>query len=88
GAPTWFITFAPTDLRHPLCLYMASDDRRFYPQMYTDQKRWSLIANNPVACARFFHFMVEIFLKHVLGVKSGHPGMYGDTDGYYGTVEE
>ncbi|KAA1478463.1 hypothetical protein DENSPDRAFT_788155 [Dentipellis sp. KUC8613] len=21
GAPTWFITFAPTDLRHPLCLY-------------------------------------------------------------------
>ncbi len=88
GAPSWFITFAPTDLKHPLCLYLASEDIRFYPKMYAEDKRWSLIANNPVACARFFHFMVQAFIKHILGVGTNHDGLYGDTNGYYGTVEE
>ncbi|KAI0310042.1 hypothetical protein OF83DRAFT_1166726 [Amylostereum chailletii] len=32
--------------------------------------------------------MVEIFLKHVLGIGSEHKGLYGDTAAYYGTVEE
>jgi hypothetical protein len=32
--------------------------------------------------------MVEQFLEHVLGVKSQHPGLYGDTSAYYGTVEQ
>ncbi|KAI0043091.1 hypothetical protein FA95DRAFT_1499130, partial [Auriscalpium vulgare] len=32
--------------------------------------------------------MVELFLKHVLGVGSSHPGLYGNTSGYYGTVEQ
>ncbi|KAA1479141.1 hypothetical protein DENSPDRAFT_788862, partial [Dentipellis sp. KUC8613] len=88
GAPSWFITFAPMDLKHPLCLYLASEDLRFYPKMYAEDKRWSLIANNPVACARFFHFMVQAFIKHILGVGTSHHGLYGDTNGYYGTVEE
>ena len=28
---------------------------------------YRLIANNPVAGAHFFHFMIENFIKHVLG---------------------
>ena len=32
--------------------------------------------------------MVELFIKHVLGVESDHPGIYGDTSAYYGTVEQ
>ncbi|KAI0062823.1 hypothetical protein BV25DRAFT_1803578, partial [Artomyces pyxidatus] len=32
--------------------------------------------------------MVELFIKHVLGVGTGRPGLYGDTAGYYGTVEQ
>jgi len=47
-----------------------------------------LIANNPVASARFFHFMMKAFIKHVLGVDTDHPGIYGDTVAYYGTVEQ
>jgi hypothetical protein len=35
-----------------------------------------------VAGARFFHFMVELFIKHVLGVGSKHSGFYGDTKTY------
>jgi hypothetical protein len=32
--------------------------------------------------------MVKSFIKHVLGVDSGHPGLYGETGAYYGTVEQ
>ncbi|KZV61309.1 hypothetical protein PENSPDRAFT_592973, partial [Peniophora sp. CONT] len=32
--------------------------------------------------------MVDAFVKHVLGVDSGHDGLFGETEGYYGTVEE
>ena len=43
---------------------------------------------NPVAGACFFHFLIETFISDVLGVDSKHHGLYGDTDAYYGTVEQ
>ena len=46
------------------------------------------VCRNPVAGARFFHFMVKIFIEDVLGVDASHWGLYGDTAGYYGTVEQ
>ena len=50
--------------------------------------RFRLIANNPVTGARFFHFMIQMFIKHILGINSGHKGLYGKTSAYYGTVEQ
>ena len=47
-----------------------------------------MIANNPVAGARFFKVMTEAFIKHVLGYKNNSPGLYGKTAGYYRTVEQ
>ena len=32
--------------------------------------------------------MVETFISDVLGVDAKHHGLYGDTNGYYGTVEQ
>ena len=32
--------------------------------------------------------MMQAFIKHVLGVDTDHPGIYGDTAAYYGTVEQ
>ncbi|KAF6765470.1 hypothetical protein DFP72DRAFT_761944, partial [Ephemerocybe angulata] len=32
--------------------------------------------------------IVEMFIKHVLGVNSDDPGFYGETSAYYGTVEQ
>jgi len=32
--------------------------------------------------------MMENFIKHVLGVGTDHPGLYGKTSAYYGTVEQ
>ncbi|KAI0038189.1 hypothetical protein FA95DRAFT_1505980, partial [Auriscalpium vulgare] len=88
GAPTWFITFAPTDSKHPIALYFADQNIHIYPKVYTASERYRLIANNPVSGARFFKFMVETFIKVVLGVGADHDGLFGKTAAYYGTVEQ
>jgi hypothetical protein len=88
GAPLWYITLSPADNKHPICLYFAGQSQSFSPWPLSADKRYHLIAENPVAGARFFHFMTTMFIKHVLGVGTAHSGLYGDTSGYYGTVEQ
>jgi hypothetical protein len=88
GAPLWYITLSPADVKNPIALYYADQKLAFKPKIRVSEDHYRLIANNPVACARFFHFMVEQFIKHVLGVGSYHPGLYGDTSAYYGTIEQ
>ena len=88
GAPLWYITLSPADVKNPIALYYADHDVTFKPMIRTPEERYRLISSNPVACARFFNFMVEQFIKHVLGVGSNHPGLYGETSAYYGTVEQ
>ena len=88
GAPSWFITFSPADNKHPICLYYADKDIYFKPELRPSKERDLLVLSNPVAAARFFHFMVQMVIKHVFGVGTDHPGLYGDTSAYYGTVEQ
>ena len=88
GAPTWFITFAPADVNHPICLYYAGTDQTHFPIIRDKNERLRLIARNPVAGARFFDFMVRMFIEHVLKFQTNKPGLYGKTSGYYGTVEQ
>ena len=88
GAPSWFITFSPADNMHPISLYFADTQETFSPELRHENERYRLIAENPVAGARFFHLIVEMFIKHVLGVNQEHPGLYGKTAAYYATVEQ
>ena len=88
GAPLWYITLSPADVKNPIALYYADHDVMFKPRIRAPEERYRLIASNPVACAHFFNFMVEQFIKHVLGVGSNHAGLYGETSAYYGTVEQ
>ena len=88
GVPSWFITFSPADIMHPLCLYFADTQEIFQPALRKPDERYKLIAHNPVAGARFFHFMCEMFIKHVLGVGEDHSGIYGDTAAYYAPLEQ
>src|ERR1700742_2552828 len=68
GAPSWYITLNPADVRHPICLYFAGNGTTFEPSLkLTDSDRLRLIANNPVAAARFFNFMIQNFIQYVLG---------------------
>ena len=89
GAPMWYITLSPADNKHPLCLYFADNKESFNVDLnYTNDERFRLVANNPVAGARFFHFMVNMFIVHVLGIGKDRRGLYGDTSAFYGTVEQ
>ena len=76
------------DNKHPISLYFADTKEIFNPDIRDYNERYRLIAQNPVAGARFFHFISQIFIKHVLGVGQKHPGIYGETNAYYGTVEQ
>ncbi|OBZ74566.1 hypothetical protein A0H81_05659 [Grifola frondosa] len=89
-APVFFITFAPVDVKHPLwsiLLWENIDVLSSMPNLPDTSQCFRAIANNPVACARFFHFMVEAFLKHILKVDTEEVGLFGKTEAYYGTVE-
>lgn len=88
GASLWYITLSPADNKHPLCLYFADKECFDINLSWTEDKHYRLITSNPVAGARFFDFMVEMFIKHILGVDADHRGLYGDTSAYYGVIEQ
>ena len=88
GAPSWYITLSPADIQHPICVYFADSKKEFKPDLLPYDQRVRLVCQNPVAGARFFHFIVESFIIDVLGVGANHRGLYGDTEAYYGTVEQ
>ncbi|KAJ3475999.1 hypothetical protein NLI96_g11457 [Meripilus lineatus] len=91
NAPAFFITFAPADFKSPLCLYYAGkriDLSPLCPLNDSYNSRMKIIAANPVACARFFHLMVTLFIKIILKADSDEEGLFGKTSAYYGTVEE
>ena len=85
---TWYITLSPADCKHSLALYFAGTGEKYKPSINTNDQGWHIISENPVASAWYFHFMVELFIKHVLGIESDHPGIFSDTSAYYGTVEQ
>ncbi|KAF8577640.1 hypothetical protein K439DRAFT_1649036 [Ramaria rubella] len=87
-SPTWYITFAPADVKHPSALYLAAHKEKIRPVLNTEDAHYKLIADNPVASARFFDILVQAFLKHVLGHNEKEAGLYGWSSGYYGTVEQ
>lgn len=89
GAPSWFITLSPADNRHPICIYWADKNVIFNPALRQATERVRLVARNPVAGARFFHYMVQLLIKHLLRWKSDDGlGIFGNTAAYYGTVEQ
>ncbi|KAI0337781.1 hypothetical protein BDW22DRAFT_1339178, partial [Trametopsis cervina] len=90
GVPFWFITFSPTDFKHPICFYycgMKIDLFSCDQKLPDYQERMCAIAQNPVACARFFDRIVLTFLSEILCYGKAEDGLFGLTESYYGTVE-
>ena len=53
GAPSWYVTLSPADNKHPICLYFADTKEKFdFELIRSEDERYRLIANNPVAGAR------------------------------------
>src|SRR5215472_9143239 len=81
GAPSWFITFAPADNLHPISLYWADSKETFTVGIRDYNERYRLMSQNPVAGAKFFHYLCQLFIKHILGVqkKKSQRGIYSNT---------
>jgi hypothetical protein len=66
-------------------------DAPFTGEWITKEERARLVAEDPVAAAKFFHHLVDIWLHKFLGVTDGKqendPGVLGRVSGYFGTVE-
>jgi hypothetical protein len=88
GAPTWFITMAWSDVTHPISLYYAQTDTTFQPNLMSAEDRGLMMSKNPVAAARFFDFMVQVFIKEILCWENVDRGLFGHTKAYYATVEQ
>jgi len=48
---------------HPISLYFADTQETFSPELRAENEHYKLIAENPVAGAQFFHFIVEMFIN-------------------------
>ncbi|KAF7796800.1 hypothetical protein EIP86_007984 [Pleurotus ostreatoroseus] len=91
GVPMFFITFSPTESRSPICMRFCGQDVNvcdFLPMETHDRDRLRTAVANPVASAKFFDFMVKLFVKHILRPDSTRGGLFGPTEAYYGTVEQ
>lgn len=69
-------------------IYWADQDVHFSPLPKQECDRIVAITSNPMAAARFFKFMVDLFIEHVLHASSDRPGAYRHATSYYGTVEQ
>ena len=88
GAPSWFVTFAPSDSKSSICIYYADNKLTFDPISRNESDKYKLIAGNPVTSARYFHLMVQLFIKHVLGIEGVNDGIFENTQAYYDTIEQ
>jgi hypothetical protein len=88
GAPFWYITISPADVKHPLCIYFADKNEKFEVEILPYDERMRLICRNPVAGPRFFDFLVQLFISDILGIDAKEAGLYGDVCAYYGTVKQ
>ena len=91
GTPAFFITLNPSDINHPLVRLLSGDDIRLEQleegQALSDWDRMLLVAQNPGACAKFFHTMISSFIDIVLRYGKHKNGLFGKCTAYYGTVE-
>ncbi|KAJ3559087.1 hypothetical protein NM688_g550 [Phlebia brevispora] len=90
GLPFWFVTFAPAEQDNIIALMMSgvmSKDDAINLRIPDKSDRLKSIAANPVACAKFFNFLVKTFISIILCAGTDEDGLFGKTSAYYGTVE-
>jgi len=86
GAPKFFITINPDDVRHPLALVMGleKDDGKDEVLLSIDretfysyrQGRFKIIAEDPVRQARFFDKIMRTVLEVVFGFENQENWVY------------
>lgn len=94
GQPFFWLTINPADVHSPLVMSLAGVPIDLagtcFAEMPTWVERLVLIANDPLASARFFHETVEAILACLLrcGANDGDGGVLGKVQAYIGMTEE
>jgi hypothetical protein len=99
GPPSLWITINPSDTGDPIAQVLAGADidlDRFDQTLGPDASmRSSTVAADPYAAAKFFHFIIDMVIRELFGIKpyaNNHhmhhtTGIFGDMAAYIGTVE-
>lgn len=98
GGPHFFITINPDDARHPLVLSFSQSAPTSVTQSFVVsipansrlyvQRRYKLIAQNPVIQAQFFDTIFKAVLDHVFGfARDDRIGILGKVAAHYALVE-
>ncbi|KAI9068050.1 hypothetical protein FKP32DRAFT_1532027, partial [Trametes sanguinea] len=90
GVPVFFVTFAPADIKNPVCISICGKPLPIPASRMSPSKRWDgtrCVLKNPVGAAQFFHRTVDALLQVFLGIDGARDGVFGRTAAYYGTVE-
>ncbi|KAL0061425.1 hypothetical protein AAF712_011719 [Marasmius tenuissimus] len=91
GLPSFFLTVNPADVHNPIVRVLAGEELSMEDLCSRNfASGWvqpSEISTNPFTGAKFFHFMMDAFLKAILGYGESDGGVLGEVDAYYGMVE-
>jgi Helitron helicase-like domain at N-terminus len=99
GGPHFFVTVNPDDSKHPLVLSFspstlnATDQQSFVVSIprasrLRNQRRYKLIAQNPVIQAQFFDKVFTAVVTHLLGFgREDRVGILGKVSSYYALIE-
>ncbi len=87
GMPMFFITINPADVHSPIVAFFAGHEIDLC-EFLTPRERAKLVAQCPVACAKFFDTVINAFIEYLLRYKKDGGGILGDVSAYYGCVEE
>jgi hypothetical protein len=95
--PSLWVTINPNDLHDPIVQVLAGqniDMDNFATTAGPDrQQRAENIAQDPYACAEFFHFLINLILEKLFGINAHArtvnttTGILGRVTAYYGVVE-
>ena len=96
GWPTFFVTLNPNDLYSPILnLHNAKEEEynNLLDRLVDEKSEQSAFFNsNPVKCAKYFHSVVETFLKNILGwddkEREYSKSMFGTVVSHFGVVEQ
>lgn len=99
GPPSLWITLNPSDTGDPIAQVIAGEEidldnfeKTSGPN--SDQRSMN-ISEDPYAAAKFFHFIIQVIIEELFGVKAGgqghsikrNEGIFGEVAAYVGTVE-
>ena len=54
----------------------------------SENERYKLIVDNSVTSARYFDFIIKLFIKHILRCENNDCGIFEKTEAYYNTIEQ